>query len=650
MCGVCATYGIDDPEPVRWMAQAMVHRGPDDGGTFFDGRVGLGSRRLSIIDLSDGGHQPMSNEDGSIELVFNGEIYNHQEIRRELLAKGHQFRGASDTEIIVHLYEEAGPDCLRRLRGMFGLILWDRRSGQLLAARDPLGIKPLYWAEVGKGFVFASELTALMASGLVQRRLNVGALRHLLSFGSVPAPLTVWQGVSSLLPGERMIARGLTVQRERYWEPPIPAEGRRAHRQEAALLVRELLEESVRLHMIADVPVGVFLSGGFDSSLMVALASRCSPQPLRTFTVGFPDARRSMDERGYARPVAHRYGSEHTEVTITASDVAVALPHFVEHLDQPSVDALNTYLVSRAARGQVKAVISGLGGDELFGGYSTLRFARLAAWLAPASRRVPRALGRLALRMNEGAPLVLRSAWPWRVAVAALGGLPRTGDQYALVRFLFDDTEKHRLLLNDPVEADTEPSSRALLEAPMLQPPSEPTAHMAYLDLTRYMADTLLRDTDVTSMAHSLEVRVPYLDLPLVEAVLTMPAAVRWGPNGQAKHLLRCAFSDLLPETATSRRKMGFALPMEDWLRHPALREVVGDCLSAPSVARRGLFQPEAVRQVVRDFYGGPRLHRNTGQLWQRLWLLVTLELWLRRHLDQQAGGPIPARSDRRAI
>jgi asparagine synthase (glutamine-hydrolysing) len=341
-----------------------------------------------------------------------------------------------------------------------------------------------------------------------------------------------------------------------------------------------------------------------------------------------------MDERACASPVADLYGTEHTEVPITAGDAAAALPHFVEHLDQPSVDALNTYLVSRAAAGRAKAAISGLGGDELFGGYSTFKFARLAARLRPVSRRVPAMIGRAASGMDESAPLVLRSAWPWRVAVAALGGMPGVVEQYARVRFLFDDQERPRLLSDDFIQAAGEASSRALLAFSQTDAFSEPARQMAYLDLTHYMADTLLRDTDVMSMSHSLEVRVPFLDPPLVEAVLAMPTDVRWGSNGQSKHLLRSAFGDMLPEAVTSRRKMGFGLPMDDWLRQPQLRTVVEECLSPPSVARRGLLRPEAVQRVIRQFYNGPRLHRNTGHLWQRLWLLVVLELWLRRHLD----------------
>ncbi len=573
-------------------------------------------------------------------VAFNGEVYNHQELRQGLLEKGHRFRGASDTEVIVHLYEDMGSECLGRLRGMFGLALWDRRSGTLLAARDPLGIKPLYWARVGRGFILASELTALMASGLVERRLNMEALSHYLAFGSVPAPLTVWQGVTSLMPGESMVLRDGTARRERFWGMAATADSQVADPREAPRIVRALLEESVRLHMMADVPVGAFLSGGVDSSLLVALASRCTPRRIHTFTVGFPDAQPGMDERGYARPVADLYGTEHTEVPITGGDAAAALPHFVEHLDQPSVDALNTYLVSRAAAGRAKAALSGLGGDELFGGYSTLKFARLAARFRPLSRRLPATIRQAASRIDESAPLVLRSAWPWRVGVAALGGLPNAAEQYARVRFLFDDQERPRLLSDDFIQAAGEASSRALLAFSQIDAPGEPAARMAYLDLTHYMADTLLRDTDVMSMSHSLEVRVPFLDLPMLEAVLAMPADVRWGSNGQSKHLLRSAFGDLLPGAVTSRRKMGFGLPMDDWLRQPELRTVVEDCLSPPSVARRGLLRPEAVRRVIRQFYNGPRLHRNTGHLWQRLWLLVVLELWLRRHLDRAGSEP----------
>ena len=635
MCGICATYGIDDPSFVRRMTARMDHRGPDDEGFYTDNLVSLGMRRLSIIDLSPSGHQPISNEDGTVWIVFNGEIYNHGELREKLLKKGHVFKGTSDTEVIVHLYEDSGPHCLPLLRGMFALIVWDRRTETLMAARDPMGIKPLYFAETNGRLLFASELQSLMASGIMPRDFDPDALCHYLSFGSVPAPQTIWRNVRSLMPGERLLVHGGS---RRNWRVPTGLTLPTPDSQDSAALLRGQLEESVRLHLVSDVPVGAFLSGGLDSSIIVALASQISPYPMRTFSVGFPDARPSLDERHHARLVAERYGTDHTEVLVTADDAMAALPDFVGHLDQPSNDALNTYLVAAATRGHVKTALSGMGGDELFGGYSTMQFADLLRRRALLRRLVPPPVGSFLARVNQKAPIGLRTAWLWRAGIGLLGALPSIVDQYAQVRLFISDEEKGDLL-RDGLQSRDDGSARSSLDlmTELLESigAQDPRIAMAYLDINLYMMDTLLRDTDSMSMAHSLEVRVPYLDLPLVNMICGLPPAVRWPEGQRRKALLLAACGDLLLPPLLEKKKAGFALPLDEWLRSPSWRALVDDCLSRDSVERRGILRYEAVRRIYRDFYERRHFHANQGQIWQRLWLLVVLELWMRGNVDR---------------
>ena len=594
------------------MSAALRHRGPDDEGVWTDvsGRAGFGNRRLAIIDLSAAGHQPMVDGAGTVALTFNGCIYNYADLRRELAASGYSFRGHSDTEVILALYLRDGAEMCRQLRGMFALAVWDGRSQTLVLARDRFGIKPLYYAVRDGRWVFASEIKALLASGLVQPRAKPAALAAFLRLGSVPGPMTAFEEVYELPPATVAVVDERGVALRRYWEIPAPG----ATAPDADTAVRELqdrLADAVRCHLVSDVPLGVFLSGGVDSGAIVAMMREAGHGQIRTFSITFPES--ALDEGPDAARVAARYGTDHTAREVRGSDVAAELDHVIAALDQPTVDGLNTYYVSRLTRESgVIVALSGLGGDELFGGYRSFQqVPRLLAWQHAAARLGP---ARPALAAALGVLPGPRSA-KLREGLAAP---PTIQAAYLTVRGLFSGDEISTLLAPGPLrdagrELDAARAVGAL--APAL--PDDPVAATAMLELRAYMHNQLLRDTDVMSMAHSLEVRVPFLDHPLVEFAAGLPAPLR--TNGHPpKRLLRRALADRLPPTETAKR--GFAFPMDEWVRgalrprvEEALREGVGS----------GLLRARAVAALQARVDSG-RAH------WSRLWALVVLVLWLR--------------------
>jgi asparagine synthase (glutamine-hydrolysing) len=618
MCGICGIYraGAADTEPLGpatlRMTAALAHRGPDDGGTWADPgeRVSLGNRRLAIIDLSAAGRQPMADASGRVVLTYNGMIYNFQELRRELAGAGYPFRGHSDTEVILALYRRDGSDMLRSLRGMFALALWDGRSQTLILARDRLGIKPLYYTEVGGRWVFASEIRALRASGLVPAPLDPKALAAFLRLGSVPGPMTAFERVHELPP-----AAVLTVDRagrgtlRRYWEIPAPGSGGLSVDDTVSEL-RARLTDSVSRHLISDVPFGVFLSGGVDSGAIVATMREAGHQRIRTFSITFPEW--EHDEGPDAARLAARFETDHTAYEVRGADVADDLDRVIASMDQPTIDGLNTYYVSRVTRASGTIVaLSGLGGDELFCGYPSFRqMPRFLAWQHIAARLGP------ARPVLAAALAALPAAPPAKVREGLMGAAaPQTA--YLAVRGLFSAGEVSQLLQPGALrDAAHRLDAAAALGAfaPLL--PDDQVAATGMLELRGYMHNQLLRDTDVMSMAHSLEVRVPFLDHPLVEFAARLPGGLR--VNGHLpKWLLLRALEDRLPPEA-GRTKRGFAFPMAAWLRGP-LRSRVDDALDAGA----SLFQPEVVRALRARVESG-RAH------WSRLWALVVLSLWLR--------------------
>jgi asparagine synthase (glutamine-hydrolysing) len=596
----------------------MVHRGPDDSGVHFAAPVCLGMTRLSIIDLSRAGRQPMTNEDGSVWLVSNGEIYNFRELRRWLLERGHRFQSRTDTEVIIHLYEELGQDCIQRLRGMFAFALWDGREQKLWLARDRLGIKPLYYTEMNGLFLFASELKALLRTGLVPIELNPEAVDHYLSFGAVPSPLTIMQGIYCLPPGHMLLVSEGGVRQERYWQldfTPLRGHPRHFYVQRT----RELLEESIRLHQVSDVPIGAFLSGGLDSSAVVALMGRITGQPVRTFSVGFVEGPECYDERSHARRVAQALGTEHTEVIVRGQDVLEALPHIFHHMDQPTVDGVNSYFVSRAARQGVTVALSGLGGDELFGGYpSFVRVPRLMPYVR-AWNYLPSPARHLLQRWGSRLSVLAGGETPLR-RLRHLVQLESLAAAYAGTRVYFWPAEKKQLYTPEfRARLDGSVDSIEWLNRYLGRAGGHPVQQLTRLELHSYMSEMLLRDTDCMSMAHSLEVRVPLVDHKLVEFVVRIPPEIKLANGG--KSLLVEAIRDLLPLETLNRPKHGFEFPMGYWVQHQ-LRGVVYQALDGKFLVEHGILQQQPLREIRRQV-------QNRLRSYHTVWLLVALELWL---------------------
>jgi asparagine synthase (glutamine-hydrolysing) len=650
VCGICGTAFAnrtsDAETQVRAMAAALQHRGPDENGFLVnDPRapgLALGMRRLSIIDLP-GGHQPAWNEAKDVAVIFNGEIYNYRQLRERLTSLGHRFATQSDTEILVHGWEEWGEDCLSELRGMFAFALLDLRkryamSPLLFLARDPLGIKPLYYTQTADGFVFASEVRALLAGGATEKRISQDALTSYLLFGSVSEPVTLLEGVFSLPPGHRMLLylpeRRRTPRARPWWDPARSPSARDTRKPRdfpsAAQRLRPLLEDAVRAHLIADVPVGLFLSSGLDSSAIAALAGRAQPNIL-SFTLSFPGTQ--YDEAPLARLVAKRCGTQHREIPLDGGAVLSRLDEALDALDQPTMDGINTYFVSWAAREVgLKVALSGLGGDELFAGYRTFaetpkleRLVRLA-WFAPAPlRRVvaPILRGLFAQRRSSDAARKAVDAWLLPDA------LPHP---YFFARALFPVSDLPRLteprFRQSTVSADgvtLEPTWLGWLErAADIARTLQPVGAVSWLELHSYMASTLLRDTDSVSMAQSLEVRVPLLDTPLVEFVGSLPDAARQRA-GTLKALLVEALSDILPTEILGQRKRTFTLPWDEWLRGP-LRARLERSFADPAPAFAAHMHADGVRSVWSAF-----LAEKTS--WSRPWSLYVLNEWCRRNL-----------------
>jgi len=630
------------------MVGAMHHRGPDDRGTLISGNAALGITRLAIIDPSTGGHQPMVSSNGQITLVYNGELYNFREERSLLEKHGHSFGSTSDTEVVLRMYEHYGDDFLSRMRGMFALAIHDKRRGpqheRLLLARDQMGIKPLLYARVDNSLIFASELKAILASGLITPEIDPIALRLLLTHGSIYQPRTILRGVHMILPAHRLIIESGREERiERYWSLGL---NRRAHLrsrpyEEQVQEVAGALEESVRLQMVSDVPLGAFLSGGVDSSLLVAMMARqLSDQPVRTFSVGFEAESGDIDETGDAELTARFIGTDHTRVVVSGEDVRDHLNRIAFSLDQPTVDGVNSYFVSMAARRGVTVAISGTGGDELFAGYPWFRQMAIAEMKEQATPWTSLAKSMLAsmLRQRVLDPLVPGPGGyrfgRWRENKGFLGRY------YASNPTTFEAAWTAKLL-----SPDLRRAARAGRSPHYDLGSIDELAHGSVLErvtgvcLRGYTANQLLRDIDAASMSHSLEIRVPFLDPVIADVALSLPdiakmgtppdfragAAISYGDLGTKRILLDIG-KNLLPAGFDQRAKRGFGMPFGLWLRGP-LHEMMMESLSEKKVKARGLLDPRAVSSVKDQF--------NAGVLdWNQPWLLMMIELWAREVLD----------------
>lgn len=632
MCGIAGILRLDERRPddrdtLRAMRESLVHRGADGHGSLIRGPVRLTMRRLSIIDLQ-GGDQPMSNETGTVHVVFNGEVYNFADLRKTLRGHGHQFRTRSDTETIVHAYEQWGDDFLDHLNGMFAIALWDDERRRLVLARDRAGIKPLYYAHANGALVFASELKALLTSGLVDRELDFKAFGQYLSLEYIPAPRSIVRGVRKLRPGHLLIASDGQVRERAYWElrlahsevDPLPGD-----EDDQASAFRDVLRHSVAQEMVSDVPVGVLLSGGIDSSTVAALMTETASEPVKSFSVSF--AERSFDESVFARRVARHLGTSHHELRVTPSDLQAVLPTIMTKVDEPFADPsiVPTYLISRFARERVTVVLGGDGGDEMLAGYSTLQAHRLM----PIYRAVPRAVRRglvepavarlpassrylafdfLVRRFIQGA-----DAPPWhrhQMWTGALFGDTKSGVLNPELRESIDESGFEAML------AATAAASGA----------THPLNRILYQDFKLYLEGDILTKTDRASMATSLETRVPFLNLDVLSHLERVPVALKLRGLTR-KYLLRKAVGDLLPRSIVTRRKRGFSIPVAAWLNDD-LRGLVSDYLNESRLRREGVFDPSAVTVLLEDHR---RRARNNAKM---IWTILMFQVWRERWLD----------------
>ncbi|MDX6466908.1 MAG: hypothetical protein QOI27_1948 [Gaiellaceae bacterium] len=621
MCGICGLYapaGIPEPALVDGMRARIRHRGPDQGSTDAFGACVLGHQRLQVLD-PELGYQPVTSEQGDVTAVFNGELYNFAELRRDLAAKGHEVRGRGDTPVIPHLYEEYGPHFVDRLEGMFALALWDAGRGRLVLARDRLGKKPLAWTRLGDGtLAFASEVKALLALPGASREPDLAALDAYLALQYVPGTRTGLRGVHRLPPGTLLVAEGASERIERYWEPELASDPQ----SDDVWLerVRETVTDAVRKRLVADVPLGALLSGGIDSAIVVALMAQQSAAPVRTFTVGFGAER--YDERPFARAVAERYATDHEEIVLEP-DAAATLPRLAAAFDEPLGDeaALPLFLICEEARKHVTVALVGDGGDEAFAGYE--RYAamgladRVPAWAASLGVRALRALP---VARGERRSPAFRAA---RFLEAA--GTPRP-ERYGGLMQVFTLDERAALWTDHAKAEIGALASPGLLLGPT---PARGVTGLQLLDLHTYLPGDLLPKADIASMAHSLELRSPLLDHRVVELGLALPDSLKLDGR-EGKVALRRAFADLLPPAVADRGKAGFAVPLAEWFRGE-LRPVAQDLLLAPDATTRDWFRRDAVERLIADHTSG---RTDNGH---RLWTLVMLELWRRTHVEPHA-------------
>jgi asparagine synthase (glutamine-hydrolysing) len=628
MCGIAGMFGPEEtmsPDRrrgvVRQMCHVIEHRGPDDEGFYIDGGLAIGMRRLSIIDLFTG-QQPISNEDRTIWIVFNGEIYNFKELREALIRRGHTFQTDTDTEVIVHLYEDEGERCVERLRGMFSFAIWDKRERKLFMARDRVGVKPLHYCLAGDTLVFASEIKSILQHPAVNRDVNLEAVSDFLTFGYVPDPASAFQGILKLMPGHTLTFKDGRLSTRCYWDFQYDQVGASEPAREESYYterIRELIAESVKLRLVSDVPLGAFLSGGIDSSTVVAMMALEMDRPVKTFSIGFADS--NFDELHYARITARHFNTEHHEFIVTP-DVCKIVEEIIWHHDEPFADvsSIPTYIVSKMAREHVTVVLSGDGGDELFGGYDRYLIDRKREVFG----RIPRFLRRnLLLRASRAIP---QSTYGKNfLRNIALDPDARYVDSISY----FDQDAKRNLLSLDVrrwlAGNDSSDEFRRLLAVPHS---SERLDHLLYLDSKTYLPGDILTKVDRMSMAHSIEAREPLLDHKLIEFVQTIPASLKLrGMVG--KHILKSAVRGLIPDEIIDRQKQGFGVPIKRWFNNE-LRELLYDTLTDTRTQQRGYFNQKVIEEIVDEHR---RCRRDNST---HLWGLLTLELWHRAFIDRK--------------
>lgn len=645
MCGIAGALNLG--RPLDWSRSTSVqsHRGPDDAGewngsTSSGESVFLGSRRLAILDLSPAGHMPMSTPDGMLTLTYNGELYNAGRLRAGLESKGYKFRSHSDTEVVLYSFQEYGIECLQRFNGMFAFAVWDARSEQMFLARDHFGIKPLYYFHRGSQLAFASEIKALLELSAIPREIDFHALHQYLTFLWVPEPLTLFKGILKLPAGHYATFRRGELSVTKYWDLEFPAADHcfRGSEAELATEVRDRITSAVESQMISDVPLGAFLSAGLDSSSIVAAMARKSTQPVRTFTIAFPEKYRrgevTLDDNAVAKRTAEHFGCIHREIMVEPS-VSDLLPKLVWHMDEPTADPaiITAYLVNREARRDATVLLSGVGGDEVFGGYRKYQ----AHYLAEKYRRIPEGIRKNIVEPSVAALPSFRGT-TLKGYVRLAKKMTRSGSLPSVERFLMDS-----VYMNEPQKKElysSEMRARVTESDPMCEHRRhfQSAAHayflnqMLYVDSKTFMVSLNLNYNDKMSMASSVEVRVPFLDRELTEwTAMNVPPAMKIR-NGVTKHILREAMRPVLPAEVLTQRKAGFAAPIDYWLANE-LRPMTDDLLSDSRVKDRGIFDSKVVRRYVAE-------HRSGRQDWSaQIWQLLTLELWMQTFMNSEVSG-----------
>ncbi|MGZ3627505.1 MAG: asparagine synthase (glutamine-hydrolyzing) [Ktedonobacteraceae bacterium] len=622
MCGICGIYNAQSGEPVSTellahMTNSISHRGPDDSGSYLDGPMGLGFARLSIIDLT-GGHQPMSNETGDIWLVFNGEIWNYKDLRKELIEKGHYFRTNSDSETIVHAYEEYGVDCVARLHGMFSFAIWDAPRRRLLLARDRAGKKPLYYTQVNGSLLFGSEIKSLLFHPDVKRKADTQALADFLSVRYVPGPATLFANIYKVLPGHWLLYENDTLREECYWDYTF---GQTENRpiEEYMQGIRQHVHRAVEERMIADVPVGAFLSGGVDSSIVTGIMSQLTNQPVQTFAVGFDEE--GYSELPYAKLAADHFGTEHHELVVKSSDLSAYWPLLTWHRDEPVSEPsdLGVYLVSRLARKYVKVVLSGEGGDELFAGYPKY----VVDWMAQYYHILP-----IPIRDSVIMPLLDHLPYSMRKLKNAARNLSQPVPQRWMSWFGIFNGQLKEKILSDNTKASIDIDSSRVFERWLSNNPQrDDLSSMLYLDTKIWLPDNLLMKGDKMTMAASLEARMPLLDYHLTEYAASIPSNMKV-KLFKTKYLFKRTFADFLPEAILTRKKMGFNVPTGIWFRE-GQRNLITRLLLSERARDRGYLNDAFVAKLLRDHLEGKTNYQA------QLFTLASLELWFRVFIDE---------------
>lgn len=629
MCGICGTVGYNknttiEESSIRKMCDAMKHRGPDDEGIFVDRNnpaVGLGHRRLSIIDLSQSGHQPMTNEDGSVWIVFNGEIYNFKELRSDLEKRGHKFKSNTDTETIVHLFEDYGAECVNYLRGMFAFAIWDKRKMALLLARDRIGKKPLLYCKQGESFYFASEFTSLLASEGVEKRINRQALDYYITFGYIPAPLTIYENVFKLQPAHVLILKENDITLRRYWQPDYSSKINISE-EEAATRLLTLLKEAVKIRLYSEVPLGAFLSGGIDSSTVVGLMSQLSVR-IKTFSIGFDE--KDYSELKFAKNIADKFGTQHNEFVVRPNALEV-LPLLVERYGEPYADSscIPTYYLCRETRKYVTVALNGDGGDELFAGYERYQAMLISGIYGKAPKLIKKICSGLGQILPDSVDQKNKLRRLKRFIEAA--DLPLKS-RYTRWISVFDTELKEGLYSKDfmmslPVDRNPDlvtyyldhPKVSGLLDA------------LLKTDTFSYLPGDLLVKVDIASMANSLEARSPFLDHKVIEFAASLPEGYKM-KGLIKKYILKKAITGFIPGENIHRQKMGFGMPIGKWFRQD-LKDFLTDTLLSGASLKRGYFKPGVVQSMINEHLTGKR------DFAFQLWSLLMLELWHRRFYD----------------